>query len=223
MPRAGPCPPLLGYDRLVDGRAITVFGLAGSIRTGSVNARLLSRAVEVAPQGVSFDVFADLDGLPHFSQDREGDATPPQVLEMRRRIEQADALLITTPEYNSSVPGVLKNALDWASRPAGESVLADKPAAVAGASPGRFGAARAQEHVRKVLGAIGASVVDRELAVSRSHEAFDDDGSLSDAELERDLASLVVSLVELAGKAVPAAHLEEFDYSVKCQRLGRAA
>lgn len=207
----------------MEGRPLIVFGLAGSLRRDSLNALLLARAATLAPEGVTFDAFSGLGGIPHFSQDSEGDLTPAPVLAMRERIGAADAVFITTPEYNSSVPGVLKNALDWASRPPGESVLKDKPAAVAGASPGRFGAVRAQEHVRTVLGAIGANVLDRELPVPRAREAFADDGSILDDGIERDLSELVASVVELARQAVLAEHPPSFEYSVECQRLGRAA
>ena len=109
---------------------------------------------------LAIDHFLDgLGDLPHFSQELEGERTPASVEALRRRIAAADALLIATPEYNSAMPGVLKNGLDWASRPSGESVLAAKPAAVLGASPGRFGAVRAQADVRTVLTAIGAEVL----------------------------------------------------------------
>lgn len=207
----------------MEGSRFTLLGLPGSLRRDSFNVRVLRRAASIAPAGVDFDLYEDLGQLPHFSQDYEGDLTPSPVLAMRERIEAADAVLVATPEYNSSVPGSLKNALDWASRPPGESRLKGKPAAVAGASPGRFGAVRAQEHVRMVLGAIGAQVLDRELAVPRAHEAFAEDGALRDAEIERDLAALVAELVALAGREVPARFLDSFDYSVECQRLARAA
>ena len=139
---------------------LKVLAIPGSLRGDSFNARLLHRLVELAPPELVFiDHFLDgLGDLPHFSQELEGERTPASVEALRRRIAAADALLIATPEYNSAMPGVLKNGLDWASRPSGESVLAAKPAAVLGASPGRFGAVRAQADVRTVLTAIGAEV-----------------------------------------------------------------
>lgn len=201
----------------------TVLGIAGSFRGGSLNARLLARAAALVPAGARFELFDGLDELPHFSQEREGELTPEPVLAMRRQIAAAAAVLVATPEYNSSMPGALKNALDWASRPPGESVLDGKPAAVVGASPGRFGAVRAQAAVRKVLTAIGAEVIDQELPVPRALEAFDEAGALREAELDRSLAELVAALVELAAPHVPAEHDAAADYSIHCQRLEGAA
>ena len=125
-------------------------------------------------------------------------------------------------EYNSAMPGVLKNALDWASRPPGESVLAGKAAAAIGASPGRFGAQRAQADVRRVLDAIGADVLDHELPVPRAYEAFGERGELLDPELDAGLASLVAALAERGGHA-PAAESLEASYSRECQRLAPSA
>ena len=161
------------YDHAADAGPVTVLGIAGSFRHGSLNRLLLRCAEALAPDGVVFDPYGDLEAVPHFSEDLEGDRTPASVRDLRARIDRADAVLFATPEYNSSMPGVLKNALDWASRPTGESVLVDKPAAVVGASPGRFGAQRAQADVRKVLTAIGAGVLDKELPVARAHEVLD--------------------------------------------------
>jgi len=202
--------------------SFTILGIPGSLREGSFNRRLLRRAAAHAAQGVGFDVFEELGELPHYSQELEGDRAPEPVRDLRARIAGADALLVATPEYNGSMPGVLKNALDWASRPSGESVLAGKPAGVIGASPGRFGAQRAQADVRKVLNSIGAAVLDRELPVARAHEAFEESGGLSDPALERYLAAFVAALVEHAGVPL-AAESAEAAYSRECQRLGRAA
>lgn len=200
-----------------------LLGISGSLRRDSFNTRLLARAGCKTPDGIRFETFDQLGDLPHFSQDLEED-TPSAVTALRAAIEAADVLLIASPEYNSSMPGVLKNALDWASRPAGRSVLADQPAAVLGASPGRFGAVRAQAEVRKVLGAIGADVLDREFPLARAHEAFDDDGRLRDADLEDGLAEFVAALMRHAG--VPAApvrrprHLSDSaTYSRECQTV----
>ena len=206
----------------MEGSSFTVIGIAGSLRRDSFNLRLIERAAELAPDGVGFDIFRGLGEIPHFSQDSEAEWTPPTVLDLRARIDAAGAVLVATPEYNSSIPGVLKNALDWASRPAGESALADKPAAVVGASPGRYGAIRAQAETRKVLGAIGAEVLERELAVPRAHEVLATPDAIDDAGIEADLAALVAALVELARVPVAAEGGEAADYSRECQRLARA-
>jgi chromate reductase len=203
---------------------LKVLAIPGSLRGDSFNARLLHRLVELAPpERVFIDHFLDgLGDLPHFSQELEGERTPASVEALRRRIAAADALLIATPEYNSAMPGVLKNGLDWASRPSGESVLAAKPAAVLGASPGRFGAVRAQADVRTVLTAIGAEVLDEELPVAAVHEKFGDDGTLQDEETDRALRSLLGSLLELAG-GPPMSESDSADYSRECQRLAAAS
>ncbi len=168
-------------------------------------------------------MYEGLGDLPHFSQDIEGDLTPGVVAEFRDRIRRADCVLISTPEYNGTIPGTLKNALDWASRPAGEGAFKGKPAAVIGASPGRYGAQRSQGDVRKVLTAIGAETLEAELAVPRVHEKFDDSGALRDEEVKRLLEKRVAALVALvdAAAAPPA---ESAEYSLACQRLvGEAA
>lgn len=199
-----------------------LLGISGSLRRDSFNTRLLARAGSQAPNGVRFETFDHLGALPHFSQDLE-DNTPAMVTALRAAIESADAIVIASPEYNSAMPGVLKNALDWASRPAGRSVLADKPAAVLGASPGRFGAVRAQAEVRKVLSAIGADVLDSEFPLARAHQAFDDEGRLGDADLDAALAEFVATLVRHAGLpavAVRPQHVSDSaEYSRECQHV----
>ncbi len=205
-----------------DSRPTLVFAIAGSLRAASWNTMLVQRAAALVPETVVFDIFDELGTIPHFNQDTEGDLTPPEVPALRDRIERADAVLVATPEYNSAMPGVLKNALDWASRPPGESVLADKPAAVIGASPGRFGAQRAQAGVRRVLAAIGAEVLEDELPLARAHEAFDEQGAIKDAEIEASLAALVDKLVATARAPVPGEPADLAVYSVECQRLANA-
>ena len=198
--------------------SFSIFGISGSFRGTSFNSMLMRRAVALAPEDIEFDLFADIGEIPHFSQDREGEMTPAVVDDFRARIEAADAILVATPEYNGSMPGVLKNALDWASRPAGESVLAGKPAAVLGASPGRFGASRAQADVRKVLTAIGAEVVDQELPIARVQEVFDEQGAVIDEGSELRIAAHVALLVEFAGGPTPDEPKELATYSLECQR-----
>src|SRR6187431_3793375 len=128
---------------------IRVFGIAGSLREASYNRGALRAAVELAPEGVTIETF-DISGIPPFNQDDEG--TPPEIVtEFKRKIRGSDAILFSTPEYNYSVPGVLKNAIDWASRPYGDSAWNGKPAAIMGASAGAIGTARAQYDLRKMM------------------------------------------------------------------------
>jgi chromate reductase, NAD(P)H dehydrogenase (quinone) len=174
---------------------MVVLGLCGSLRRGSYNRRLLAAAAAELPRGVTLEVLEGLAGIPPYNQDDEDGATPEAVKALRDAITAADAVLIATPEYNASVPGQLKNALDWASRPFPDNALRDKPAAVVGASTGLFGAVWAQAELRKVLRAIGAHVVEGELPVGRAHDAFADDGGLDDPNLRSALAALVERLL----------------------------
>jgi chromate reductase, NAD(P)H dehydrogenase (quinone) len=135
-----------------------ILAIAGSLRRESHNRRLLLAAAELLPPGVDFEMFEGLKAVPPYDQDDDLEPAPPAVARLRAAIAGADALLIATPEYNSSIPGQLKNALDWASRPIASSVLRNKPVAVVGASTGAFGAVWAQAELRKVLGATGAGV-----------------------------------------------------------------
>ena len=170
-----------------------ILGLSGSLRRGSHNRRLLRAASALLPPGVELVEWDGIAGIPAFDEDLE--TTPPEsVLEFFRAIEQADGLLIATPEYNASLPGALKNALDWASRPFPENVLRHKPAAVVGASTGLFGAVWAQAEVRKALKASGAHVLESELPVGLADGAFTDDGGLADPELVARLADLIADL-----------------------------
>jgi chromate reductase, NAD(P)H dehydrogenase (quinone) len=171
-----------------------ILGIAGSIRRGSHNRRLLRAAGDALPFGADLVAWDGLAGLPAFDEDLE--TTPPEaVRELLEEIEAADALLIATPEYNASLPGALKNALDWASRPFPDNVLRDKPSAVIGASTGLFGAVWAQAEVRKVLKASGAHVVEAELPVGMADSAFTDDGQLADPELAARLGDVLGDLV----------------------------
>ena len=171
-----------------------ILGIAGSLRRGSHNRRLVRAAAKQLPPGVELVEWDGLAGIPAFDEDLE--TTPPAVVQaFLDEIEAADAVLIATPEYNASVPGALKNALDWASRPFPDNVLKDKPMAVAGASTGLFGAVWAQAEVRKVLKASGAHVLEDELPVGLADDAFDDDEQLQEPELRERLAGLVGDLV----------------------------
>ena len=178
-----------------------ILGIAGSLRRGSHNRRLLRAAGEALPPGVVFVEWDGLAGLPAFDEDLE-EFPPAAVRDLLDAIEEADAILIATPEYNASVPGALKNALDWASRPFPDNVLRKKPSAVIGASTGLFGAVWAQAEVRKALKASGAHVLESELPVGMADGAFTEDGSLADPELARRLGDVVNDLVREVGAPV---------------------
>ncbi len=174
-----------------------IIGLPGSLREGSFNTRLLHAAAHVLPEGASYQVFDGIGRLPLFNEDLEGDHLHPAVAEFNAAITDADAVLIATPEYNGSMPGALKNALDWASRPHGAAPLEGKPVAVVGASPSRYGAVRAQADVRKVAASIGAQVVDRGLPVAAAFQAFDEHDRLVDTDLEHQMSDIVGALAHL--------------------------
>jgi chromate reductase, NAD(P)H dehydrogenase (quinone) len=147
-----------------------VLGISGSLRRGSLNSALLRAAAERLPAGAELVEFERLGEVPPYDEDVEVAATPTVVEELRDAVRNADAVLIATPEYNHSIPGQLKNALDWVSRPAGKSALNGKPAAVIGASTGMFGAVWAQAELRKVLSAMGGRVVEAELPIGHAGE-----------------------------------------------------
>ncbi len=170
-----------------------ILGISGSLRRGSHNRKLLRAAASELPSGAELVEWEGLAVLPAFDEDLE--RTPPDaVADFLYEVEQADALLIATPEYNASLPGALKNALDWASRPFPDNVLKDKPAAVIGASTGLFGAVWAQAEVRKVLKASGARVVEGELPVGLADTAFTPEGELMHPELAERLGDLLGDL-----------------------------
>jgi chromate reductase len=170
-----------------------ILGISGSLRRGSHNRRLLRAAGDALPPGAVLTEWDGLRDLPAFDEDLE--STPPApVQELLDAIEEADALLIATPEYNASLPGALKNALDWASRPFPDNVLRDKPAAVIGASTGLFGAVWAQAEVRKVLKTSGAHVLESELPVGMADAAFAETGELADPDLAARLEDLLSDL-----------------------------
>ncbi|HEV2999104.1 MAG TPA: NAD(P)H-dependent oxidoreductase [Solirubrobacteraceae bacterium] len=175
-----------------------ILGICGSLRRDSHNRSLLRAAGRLLPPDAELVEWEGLRAVPPFDEDAEA-SPPPAVVELRAAIAEADAVLVATPEYNASLPGQLKNALDWASRPAGESVLRGKPAAVVGASTSMFGAVWAQAELRKVLSTIGARVVDGELAVAHAPEHVDRDGRLAGQQLESRLRELLAELVSAAG------------------------
>jgi chromate reductase, NAD(P)H dehydrogenase (quinone) len=178
-----------------------ILGISGSLRRDSHNTSLLRAAAMSLPSGVELEVYDGLADLPHYNADLDGDPPIESVAGLREAIADADGVLIATPEYNGSLPGALKNGLDWASRPFPDNALRGKPVAVAGASTGMFGAVWAQAEVRKVLKTIGADVLDGELPVAHAHIAFGGDGHLTDQGIRGALEELVTLLATRAGAA----------------------
>lgn len=177
-----------------------VLAISGSLRRDSLNGRLLRLAAERAPAGVEIQIWDGLRAIPPYDQDEDRDPAPRAVRALRNAIGHADALLFATPEYNSSIPGVLKNAIDWASRPRATASLAGKPAAVIGATTGSFGAVWAQAELRKVLASAGARVVDAELALPKADRAFDPHGRPLDPSLPARLDPILAALVTEAAR-----------------------
>ena len=178
---------------------ITVLGFAGSLRKGSYNKALLSAALEMVPEGANLQVF-DLDGIPPFNQDQENQP-PEKVKEFKTKIRAADAILIATPEYNYSVPGVLKNAIDWASRPYGDNPFEGKPVALMGASIGMLGTARAQYHLRQTFVFLNMLPLNKpEVMVPFAQDKVDKTGRLTDDKTREKIGELLKSLVVWARK-----------------------
>ena len=176
-----------------------VLGISGSLRRESHNTRLLRGLGTLLPEGVELDVFGQLAQIPPFSEDDE-QQPPAAVTALKRAIAAADAVVIATPEYNASIPGQLKNALDWVSRPRADVPLRGKPAAVIGASTSLFGAVWAQAEARKVLSTIGARVLDRELPLPQAEDALGPDGLPLDAETVEQLRATLAELLATAGE-----------------------
>jgi chromate reductase len=165
-----------------------ILAISGSLRRGSHNTSLLRAAGELLPPTDELVVWEGLKDVPPYDEDDDVQPAPPAVAALRDAVRSADAVLIATPEYNSSIPGALKNALDWASRPIATNVFRNKPVAVIGSSTGMFGAVWAQAEARKVLGAMGARVADVEVAVGHAAEKFDADRTLVDDDVREQLA-----------------------------------
>ncbi|HVS99909.1 MAG TPA: NAD(P)H-dependent oxidoreductase [Solirubrobacterales bacterium] len=179
-----------------------VLGISGSLRRDSYNTALLRAAAERLPDGVEFVAFERLAEIPIYDADlEETGETPRAVAALREAMREADAVLVSTPEYNHSIPGGLKNALDWASRPAGESALTGTPAAVIGASTGMFGAVWAQAETRKVLGALGGRVLEREYPFPRAQDAYEDGELRLGPEQSEALEELLRELIASAEEA----------------------
>jgi chromate reductase len=180
---------------------VRILAVSGSLRRDSHNTNLLRAAVEAAPEGVEVELWDGIGDLPIYDQDLEQGEAPEAVRRLREAWSGADAILFATPEYNGSVPGGLKNAIDWASRPKFHAALTNKTVAVVGASEGQFGAMWSQADLRKVLGVAGARVVSDELPVARAHEKFDAEGRLLDAELFERLRLVLRTLASEAAVA----------------------
>ena len=177
-----------------------ILAVSGSLREGSFSTSLLRAAAEATPDGVELELWDGLGELPLYDEDLDdGASVPAPVRRLRSDWAAADAILFATPEYNGSVPGGLKNAIDWASRPPLEAALRNKPVAVVGASTGQFGALWAQQDLKRILGIAGARVVGTEIPVSRAHERVDADGRLLDGEV---FEQLRLHLTTLAAEAV---------------------
>lgn len=174
-----------------------ILAISGSLRAASYNTALLRAAAELAPEGVEIELYENLEQLVPYNEDRDTDQPPFEVRRLREAIEQADAVLFATPEYNTTMPGQIKQVVDWASRPHGPgAALWGKPAAVVGVSVTDYGAIWAQDHLRKALALAGARVLDQELPVARAAQLFDEDGRLTEPETRERLAELVTGLVE---------------------------
>jgi chromate reductase len=174
-----------------------ILAISGSLRRGSYNTALLRAAARLAPEGVALELYEGLERLPAYNEDLDTADPPAEVSRLRSEIAGAGALLIATPEYNGTVPGQIKHAVDWASRPYGEgSALWGKPSAVIGASITDYGAVWAQDHLRKALGIGGARVLDLELALARAPERFDAEGALCDPEARERLEAVLEGLAD---------------------------
>src|SRR5215211_3428779 len=176
-------------------RPIRILGIAGSLRRDSYNRATLRAATELLPEGASIEIF-ELDGIPGFNQDEEQNP-PAKVVELKRRIREADAVLIVTPEYNYSIPGVLKNAIDWASRPYGDSAWNGKPAAIMGASVGVIGTARAQYHLRQMFVFLNMFPINQpEVMIGNASARFDAEGNLTHDATKEFIRQLLQNLVD---------------------------
>ena len=175
-----------------------VLAISGSLRRDSHNTVLARAAAELLPPSAELEIFDGLKAVEPYDEDDDVGSGPSGAAHLREAIESADAILIATPEYNSSIPGQLKNAIDWTSRPLGQNALWGKPAAVVGASTGMFGAIWSQAEVRKALSASGARVIESDLPVGHADQAFTDDGRLADVELRERYVEILDELLALA-------------------------
>jgi chromate reductase len=175
-------------------RTCNILGIAGSLRRESYNRAALRAAMQLVPADTTLEPF-DIAGIPGFNQDEE-QSPPAKVVELKKKVRAADALLFVTPEYNYSVPGVLKNAIDWGSRPYGDSAWSGKPAAIMGASVGRIGTARAQYHLRQIFVFLDVHALNRpEVMIGNAAESFDAQGNLTDETAKKLIRELLGELV----------------------------
>lgn len=175
-------------------KPVTVLGFAGSLRKNSYNKSLLRAAMELVPKDAKLEIF-DLEGIPPFNQDFEN-RPPEKIKEFKAKIRAADAILIATPEYNYSIPGILKNAIDWASRPYGDNAFEDKPVAIMGASGGMLGSARAQYHLRQTFVFLNMHPLNKpEVIVTFASEKIDEKGRVTDEKTREKIKELLESLV----------------------------
>lgn len=176
-------------------KSVRILGIAGSLRRQSYNRGALRAATELTPEDVTIEIF-EIDGIPGFNQDEEQNP-PTKVVELKQRLREADAVLFVTPEYNYSVPGVLKNAIDWASRPYGDSAWSGKPAAIMGASIGSIATARAQYHLRQMMVFLNMFPVNQpEVMIGNAGEKFDENGNLKDETTKDFIRQLLQNLVD---------------------------
>lgn len=178
-------------------KTFRILGIAGSLREGSFNRAALRAAAQLVPAGALLDIF-ELDGIPLFNQEQEKNP-PVKVAELKTQIRSADAILLVTPEYNYSTSGVLKNAIDWASRPHGDNAWNNKAVAVMGASTGPLGTVRAQNHLRQMFVFLNMHAVNQpQVMIRNAAERFDAQGNLTDADARRLIRQLLENLVALA-------------------------
>jgi chromate reductase len=179
-----------------------VLGISGSLRRDSHNTKLLRAAGEIfQAHGAEFEIYSDLKLVPPYDEDDDRDPFPAAVTQLRGAVAGADAVFFSTPEYNSSIPGQLKNAIDWLSRPVGSNALRNKPVAVIGASTGMFGAVWAQAELRKALATAGARVVEGEVAVGHAHTRFGEQSKLADPTIAEQVQAVVAALIAEAEPA----------------------
>lgn len=180
-------------------KQVKILGIAGSLRKESFNKSALRAATQLVPEGASIEIY-EIDGFPGFNQDDEQNP-PAKVVEFKQKIREADAILFVTPEYNYSVPGVLKNAIDWASRPYGDSAWSGKPAAIMGASIGSIATARAQYHLRQMFVFLNIFAVNQpEVMIGSAHDKFDAEGNLTDETTKGLIRQLLENLVAETGR-----------------------
>lgn len=178
---------------------IKIAGIARSLRKGSYNKSALRAAVKLAPRSSSLDIL-DLDGIPGFNEDLEQNFPPP-ARQFKDKVKAADAILIVTPEYNYSVPGVLKNAIDWASRPYGDSAWNGKPVAIMGASIGMLGTGRAQYHLRQMFVFLNMFPLNQpEVLIPNAHDKFDEEGNVKDDKTAQKIRELLEALIDWASQ-----------------------